>query len=90
MLPSGSLPAPAKATVAPLATERSAAGAVMVAVGGLLPEATTVTTRVAGVGSARPLASVTVSDTVNVPAVLNTTVGLCAVLLVAPPPKFQA
>ena len=51
----------------------------------------TVTTRLSGVGSARPRPSVTVKVTVNVPALANATrPGFCWVEFAAPPPKFHA
>ena len=92
MLLSGSLPVALKAMDWPTLVTTSTVGRLMLPLGAWLVVVVggvTVTVRVAGVGSARPRASVTVSCTVKVPAVLNTTVGFCSALLVAPPPKFQ-
>src|SRR6185503_16020741 len=85
----GSEPVPVKLTLWPAAIVTLAVGVSITPFGAWF--AVTVTVRVAGVGSARPSASVTVNDTVNVPAVLNTTApGSSTVEFVAPPPKFHA
>src|SRR3989304_3257630 len=62
--PSGSLPVPAKSTLWPARMVWSVAGAVIVPFGGWFGGAVTVMIRLAGVGSARPRASVTVNVTV--------------------------
>src|SRR6185503_3388344 len=87
----GSEPVPVKLTLWPAAIVTFAVGVSITPFGAWFAAPVTVTVRVAGEGSARPSASVTVNVTVKVPALLNTTApGSSTVEFVAPPPKFHA